>query len=696
MILDSITTPVEVNGGGATGSFSIAMNGKAFRVLSDTLYQNKIGSIVRELSCNAYDAHIMNKNQDTPFEIHLPDAFEPWFSVQDFGIGLSPEDVRTVFTVYFQSTKDQSNDTIGAFGLGAKTPFSYTDQFTISSVKDGKRTVYNAYITESGVPNIVVLFSEDTKDGTGVEIKMSVKREDYHKFTNEVQNQLKYFKTKPVIHNGNVLFEEIKDWTINTKNISLKDAGYNSSVTLVQGNVGYPLDRAQLSGKIKQDNMIIIGMNKVQMVLYFDIGAIGVTASREGVEYTAATIKSIDDKMDLVRAEITDHVTKELANKATDWERAVALNSSSVLNKFVTNTTIKHANKVMGDIRFDLTDFSKVSNFVFAQYTSYRTSRYGIAPHITPEVGARFVLMDTSVRMKERMKVFFTQNPGISRFYAVERPNGVEFDQKFIDELKEHLGGYSNIVKFSDTTIPKRVGVSRKGVKVSTFYKGHPGTSSFTDSTNAWTKEHESFDDIKTTKVYISIGSNTRVFDWNIQALLRKYAMIHRLEDGKTPDIICIRETNLKKIKDNPLFVKLEDFIAKKVVEYNTEENKKQIRNSMLYHTLNSKYSYDYNDQFKVMKDHCKDHKLTRVLSIALEKHTQYPRHANLQAIAGLINFTPTSVSKVVERFDKVFKLVKSNYALFSKWTKHDTIPAQHFVEYLNAVDAARKAKVKV
>lgn len=694
MILDSNTAPVEVNGGGAKKSFSIAVNGKAFRVLSSTLYENKIGSIVREISCNAYDAHVMNGNPEVPFEIHLPDAFAPYFAVQDFGVGLSKDDVYNVFTVLFESTKDQSNDCIGAFGLGSKTPFSYTDQFTVSSVKDGIRSVYNAYITETGIPDIVPIHTEETTDMSGVEIRMSVKREDYRKFATEVQNQLKYFKTKPVIHNGNVLFEEIKDWTINTSNISLKDAGYNSSITLVQGNVGYPLDRAQLSGKIKQDNMNLINMNNVQMVLYFDIGAIGVTASREGVEYTAATIKSIDDKMDLVRAEITDHVTKELANKATDWERAVALNSSSVLNKFVTNTTIKHAAKVMGSIRFDLSDFSKVNPFTFAQYISYRTSRYSVNFRIVPEVGVRFVLMDTSVRMKERMKIFFAQNQGVSCFYAVERPAGVEFDQKFIDELKEHLGGYGNIVKFSDTTIPKRVGASRKGVKVSTFYKGHPGTDSFTDSTGSWTKEHERFDDIKTTKVYISIGSNTRVFDWNIQALLEKYAMIHRLEDGKTPDIICIRETNLKKIKDNPLFVKLEDFITKKVVEYNTEENKKQIRNSMLYHTLNSKYSYDYNDQFKVMKEHCKDHKLTRVLSIALEKHTQYPRHANLQAIAGLINFTPTGVSKVVERFDKVFKLVKSNYALFSTWTKYDTIPAQHFVEYLNAVEAARKAKV--
>ena len=77
------------------------MNSKAFRVLSDTLYQNKIGSIVREISCNALDGHIANGNRDVPFTIHMPDAFEPWFSVRDYGIGLSPDAMAEVFTKYF-------------------------------------------------------------------------------------------------------------------------------------------------------------------------------------------------------------------------------------------------------------------------------------------------------------------------------------------------------------------------------------------------------------------------------------------------------------------------------------------------------------------------------------------------------------------------------------------------------------------
>jgi hypothetical protein len=251
--LDQKATPVEINGGSAQSNFSIALNGKAFRVLSDTLYQNKIGSIVRELSCNAHDAHVMAGKANVPFVVHLPDAFEPWFSVQDQGVGLSDEDISSVFTVYFQSTKEQSNDTIGAFGLGAKTPFSYTDQFTVSSVKNNIRSIYNAFINEQGIPNIVKMFSEETTDGNGVEIKMSVKREDYNRFATEVGTQLKYFKVKPLLENTTATgFAAEPNYLFNTPNVSIESdiSTYSSSIYVVQGNVGYPLDITQIRNKL--------------------------------------------------------------------------------------------------------------------------------------------------------------------------------------------------------------------------------------------------------------------------------------------------------------------------------------------------------------------------------------------------------------------------------------------------------------
>ena len=84
----------------AEQAIQLEMNAKAFSALSDGLYKNKIGSIVREIASNCLDAHIQAGHPDRPFEIHLPDSFQPYIAFKDYGVGLSPEDMKTVYTKF--------------------------------------------------------------------------------------------------------------------------------------------------------------------------------------------------------------------------------------------------------------------------------------------------------------------------------------------------------------------------------------------------------------------------------------------------------------------------------------------------------------------------------------------------------------------------------------------------------------------
>lgn len=122
-----------------TGEFKIKTSSRAFQILSSGLYANKIRAIIRELSCNAIDSHVAAGKLDTPFEIHLPNSLDPYFSIRDFGTGLNRDQVNNIYTTYFESTKTNSNDYIGALGLGSKSPFSYTNNFTVTAIKDGKK-----------------------------------------------------------------------------------------------------------------------------------------------------------------------------------------------------------------------------------------------------------------------------------------------------------------------------------------------------------------------------------------------------------------------------------------------------------------------------------------------------------------------------------------------------------------------------
>ena len=73
-------------------NYSIEATAKAFSILSDSLYSNKIKAVIRELSTNAYDAHIAAGNAETPFYINLPTALDSQFWVRDYGTGLNKED----------------------------------------------------------------------------------------------------------------------------------------------------------------------------------------------------------------------------------------------------------------------------------------------------------------------------------------------------------------------------------------------------------------------------------------------------------------------------------------------------------------------------------------------------------------------------------------------------------------------------
>jgi sensor histidine kinase regulating citrate/malate metabolism len=133
MILNTKKTKCETNMTGKTG-FTIAANASMFRILSDGLYSNKIKAVIREVSCNAYDANVDAGNGDVPIVVHLPNDLEPFFSIKDSGPGLNPEQMVDIYTQYGNSTKTDNNNAIGCLGLGSKSPFSYIDSFTVISV----------------------------------------------------------------------------------------------------------------------------------------------------------------------------------------------------------------------------------------------------------------------------------------------------------------------------------------------------------------------------------------------------------------------------------------------------------------------------------------------------------------------------------------------------------------------------------
>ncbi len=302
---------------GDVNNFTIEASAKAFKILSSGIYSNNERAIIRELSCNAYDAHVAAGCKDRPFDIVLPNQLlKPYFEIRDYGTGMSDDDIKHLNTTYFLSTKIDSNDFIGGLGLGSKSPFSYTDSFTIISYFNGFARSYMAFINEAGNPSITLTSTVETDECNGLKIRVPVKAGDEYKFANEASFVFKTFPVKPNIEGQSIDMdlEFSKEYSDTIKAAQRSNWG-SSNFYAVQGNVRYNISSDYIDNELPN---IVPG----DIYFYFNIGDLGVTASREELAYNEGdTAKNIKDKVDLLRKLVIDEFNSGINNIESTIDR---------------------------------------------------------------------------------------------------------------------------------------------------------------------------------------------------------------------------------------------------------------------------------------------------------------------------------------------------------------------------------------
>lgn len=302
-----------------------------FNILRNSTYTDKIGSPMREYIANALDEHQKLGKSDVPVEVTFPTAFSNEFRVRDFGAGLSDEDVVQFFANYGASDKRESNDLIGAFGIGCKSAFAYSDSFTIVSYKDGVKTTFNMYIDETDIGSIAKLTSTKTKEENGIEIIIPVKPQDVNTFVTRGFELMKYFKTKPLIKGVSY----VPDFKREASPVSGKDWRYfgdNRGSIVIQGQIGYPVDPYQLgtinyntrpavAGEIDKWEYSLLSSG---LEIEVPIGEVEVTASRESLQMSEKTIKAVRKRLAEIRAEIVDLVSETFKSAKTLVEAKTA------------------------------------------------------------------------------------------------------------------------------------------------------------------------------------------------------------------------------------------------------------------------------------------------------------------------------------------------------------------------------------
>ena len=301
-------------------NYSIDATAKAFAILSDGLYSNKILAVVRELSTNAYDSHVAAGCAEKPFDVHLPTALDNEFSIRDYGTGLSREDCMSLYTTYFRSDKTDSNDAVGCLGLGSKSPFAYTDQFMVESFHNGNHMTFSAYKNENDEPVFALLSEQPTNDPNGLRVSFATEAGDSTNFKYEAQNVWKYFVTTP---NANIDVEVDSqgdatmsgdDWKICNK----ANRVYAKN-ELVMGQIGYELDADQFEGDVY--DLLWRGYG---LIIHANIGDVDITPSRESLSYNTRTKDFIHNKIKNILEEISTQTQQYIDDSPTLWDARLA------------------------------------------------------------------------------------------------------------------------------------------------------------------------------------------------------------------------------------------------------------------------------------------------------------------------------------------------------------------------------------
>jgi hypothetical protein len=369
-----------VIGGKQTIDFGISSSAEFFNILSSTLYSDQILAVVREVLCNAWDAHIEAGCTDKPVEVTLTNDK---FVIKDFGKGIHHDDMGLIYGTYGNSTKKNDGKQTGGFGLGCKAPFAYTDHFEVISCHDGIKTIYTLSKSSAqaqGKPGITPIASFPTED-TGLQVSIRVKNlQDHGRFLNLI-HRITSQGDMNVSLNGE-LVEKI-GFDASQQNYTIRLAstfGHDGNAIKIRyGNVVYPVTLCQEIGP--EYNAVLRFLNSLgngNYAILFQAAphSISVTPSRESLSMQEHTINSLktlfNGFLDMVNREFHPaclRVAKETVEKAVTEKRIGDLLNrqkalpikSSVMHQSILSTVDEMAQQHMalvypGDLKFHKED----------------------------------------------------------------------------------------------------------------------------------------------------------------------------------------------------------------------------------------------------------------------------------------------------------------------------------------------------
>ncbi len=304
------------------------------------IYQNPYVAALREYTSNAMDSH-QEAGQTRPIEVSLPTPLAPLLVIEDFGIGMSRNELHK-FGQFGFSTKRDDNSNIGGFGLGSKVGLAFSSQYTVQAVKDGKLNMAIIGRDENGNPQMGLMAEEDTDKPNGV--KVMIPTSESHKFREALEkNFFVGYPPKSIKIDGQYAPYSVGDPEDFT---ALKDGlGWRRTkgsehgiggIALVHG-VRYKIDWNEIASDLEYS--IRTGfLNEV--VFNLENGSVDIQRSRESLIYSKRTREVLADKLKSMINYATSEFHKEI-NEAETMREAFQIRGRATSFGFAAEYTWK-------------------------------------------------------------------------------------------------------------------------------------------------------------------------------------------------------------------------------------------------------------------------------------------------------------------------------------------------------------------
>lgn len=420
------------------------------------LYSDPELACIREYSTNARDSHIDAGTTSTPIRVTTPSGLDPYFTVQDFGIGMDEKTIREIYSQYGESTKRQQKTTNGSMGIGAKAALGYTNQFTVAGVKDGIKTLVSVSRDEDGSGVMEIVHTGKTDEANGVTIKIPVK--PGNQFEGKARKFFSFWNNGTVLLNG---VDPVKKREALTDRIFFDDN--LSTDVIVMGNVAYPLD---------MHNYSISGSDRRKVACYVEMNGrdeVTFTPSREGLIYNGVTKSAVVNLRNEYQKKIREHVESSIAS-AKDFHEAFE-KSKTLRNSYSwLGNTVKWNGLELSDFHIvDEREHDKNGNPVRASFLrwdfegTYRPVKSDYPMNYSQIVNEHYIIITgypakktVSTANKERIKEYlydikkWTQR-GRAYYTQVYFTDMTEITNEHIFDADKH-----KIAKWSDVLVKTR------------------------------------------------------------------------------------------------------------------------------------------------------------------------------------------------------------------------------------------------